>query len=183
LSATPGEPAGTPGGAAGFTPFTRLRTLLTGSVTKTRSWVALAVLVPIMAGLAQTGAGHSALRAAGLAAPPASYVALSFTDPQALPAQLHSKVSTVKVSFVIHDTPGAPVSRIYRWSVLVSQAGSTLPAAAGQVRVPAGGERTIRTTVLTTCTAPRLRLAVQLASPAESIDFWAACSPKARSFR
>lgn len=180
MSVTSSESAGTPGKAPRFAAFarflTRLRAWLTRSTAKPWNWVALAVLVPVMAGVAQTGAGQSLLRSAGLAAPPTSYVALSFRDPQALPARLASPVAAVRVSFVIRSVSASPAARVFHWSIQLREAGSRLTVAAGQVPVPGGAERIVSTTVLAACSGGRLQLAVKLARPAESIDYWTACA-------
>jgi hypothetical protein len=180
LSVTSSEPARTPGKVANLATLTRFRSWLTRSVTKPRTWIALAVLVPVMVGLAGTGTGQSLLRSAGLAAPPASYVALSFQDPQALPARIASPYAAIHVSFVVHNVSASPAARMLHWSIRLSKTGSRVTAAAGRVLVLGGAERTVTATVLAFCVGGRLQLVVQLARPAESIDYWMAC-PAARS--
>jgi hypothetical protein len=127
------------------------------------------------AGVAQTPAGHAALASAGLFSKPASYTALSFAAPQSLPEQLRSAHEGVDASFVIRNSSGA--SRSYQWSITVRRDGHTRRVASGEVRVRAGSAATVASRVATSCTGGRLRVAVSLASPAESIDFWTACAP------
>jgi hypothetical protein len=175
LSVTSSESAGTPRKAWRLAALPQFRAWLTRSVTKPRTWIALAILVPVIAGVAQTGAGQSLLRSAGLAGPPTSYVALSFRDPQALPARLATPYAAIHVSFVVHNVSASPAARMFRWSVRLTETGSRLTAAAGRVLVPGGAERTVTATVQTACAGGRLQLVVQLARPAESIDYWMAC--------
>jgi hypothetical protein len=127
------------------------------------------------AGVAQTPAGHSALASAGLFSKPASYTALSFAAPQSLPEQLRSVRADVDASFVIRNSSGG--SRSYQWSITVLHDGHTQRVATGAVRVGAGSAVTVPERVATSCAGGRLRVAVNLTQPAESIDFWTACAP------
>jgi hypothetical protein len=136
-------------------------------------WIAIVASLSIGAAVAQTGAGRALLRSAGLSSPSGSYTALSFATPQALPARLESRVVSIPVSFVIRNASGS--SSVYHWVILLSHTGTSLAAAAGQVRVPHGAKTTVKTTIRTVCAGGRLQLTVHLADPAESIDFWTAC--------
>jgi hypothetical protein len=127
------------------------------------------------AGVAQTPAGHSALASAGLFSKPASYTALSFAAPQSLPGQLRSTHEGVDASFVIRNSAGD--SRSYQWSITLLRDGRSKRVASGEVQVAAGSAATVAGPVATSCTGGRLRVAVSLRSPAESIDFWTACAP------
>jgi hypothetical protein len=127
------------------------------------------------AGVAQTPAGHSALARAGLFSAPASYTALSFAAPQSLPEQLRSAHANLDASFVIRNSSGG--SRAYQWSITVRRDGHTRRVASGAVRVRAGSAATVARHVATACAGGQLRVAVNLRSPAESIDFQAACAP------
>jgi hypothetical protein len=141
-------------------------------------WWGLAGLIAAAvtaAGVAQTSAGHSALAKAGLFEEPASYTALSFAVPQALPEQLPSPHTDLGVSFVIRNSSGA--SRSYSWSITVERDGRSRRVATGDVGVRAGSAATVAKRVATSCADGRLRVAVNLSSPAESIDYWTACAP------
>jgi hypothetical protein len=127
------------------------------------------------AGIAQTPAGHSALASAGLFSKPASYTALSFAAPQSLPDQLRSAHADVDASFVIRNSSGG--SRSYHWSITVLHDGHTQRVASGTAQVRAGSAVTVPKRVATACEGGRLRVAVNLTSPVESIDFWTACAP------
>jgi len=127
------------------------------------------------AGVAQTPAGHSALASAGLFNAPASYTALSFAAPQSLPEQLPSAHANLNASFVIRNSSGG--ARGYQWSITVRRHGHTRRVASGAVRVPTGSAATVSRRVATACAGARLRVAVNLSRPAESIDFWTACAP------
>jgi hypothetical protein len=127
------------------------------------------------AGVAQTPAGHSALASAGLFNEPASYTSLAFAAPQSLPEQLRSTHQDLGVSFVIRNSSGA--SRSYQWSITVLRHGHSHRVAGGGVRVRAGSAATVARQVATSCAGGRLRVAVNLGRPAESIDFSTACAP------
>ena len=127
------------------------------------------------AGVAQTPAGHSALASAGLFNEPASYTSLAFAAPQSLPEQLRSTHQALGVSFVIRNSSGA--SRSYQWSVTVLRHGHSHRVAVGGLRVRAGSAATVARQVTTSCAGGRLRVAVTLSRPAESINFWTACAP------
>ena len=141
-------------------------------------WWGLAGLIAAAvtaAGVAQTSAGHSALASAGLFSEPANYTALAFTAPQSLPEQLQSPHQDLGVSFVIRNASGS--SRGYQWSITVLRDGRSRRVAAGGIRVPAGSAATVARRVATSCAGGRLRVAVNLSRPAESIDYWTACAP------
>jgi hypothetical protein len=141
-------------------------------------WWGLAGLIAAAvtaAGVAQTSGGHSALAKAGLFAEPASYTALSFAAPRSLPEQLSSPHTDLGVSFVIRNSSGA--SRSYGWSITVERDGRSRRVAAGDARVRAGSAATVARRVATSCMRGRLRVTVNLSSPAESIDYWTACAP------
>ena|ERR1022692_252518 len=123
--------------------------------------------------MAQTSAGHSLLRKAGLFAVPAHYTALAFTHPQSLTSQLGSEHAALSVSFLINNV--SDTSRRYRWSILLMQGKHTRRMAAGAVRAPAHGKATISRTVATSCASGQVRVVVRLTAPVESIDFMARC--------
>jgi hypothetical protein len=145
------------------------------------SLLSIVALVVICAGLAQTSRGHTLLSDVGLYKVPASYTELAFTDSGALPDQLISAKGAkgqargqVPVSFSVRNVSGS--SRAYQWSIAVIVGGKSQLKAAGTVGVPAQGKATVAKSVAAVCgKAPSLQVAVRLASPAESIDFWVSC--------
>jgi hypothetical protein len=142
-------------------------------MTKLWSFVALVAAVLAVAILAQTGAGQSLMRDVGLSKTPAGYTQLSFARPQSLPSTLPSPGATVHVPFEIRNSSGA--QHTYRWSVTLSRGGSTDHLTSGGTRVRAGAAVTVAPAVTVSCTHGRVRLDVGLASPRESIDFFATC--------
>jgi hypothetical protein len=141
-------------------------------------WWGLAGLIAAAvtaAGVAQTPAGHSALARAGLFEEPASYTALAFSAPQSLPEQLQSPRQDMDVSFVIRNSSGR--YRGYQWSITVLRDGRSRRVAAGGIRVSSGSAATVARRVATSCAGGRIRVAVNLSRPAESIDYWTACAP------
>jgi hypothetical protein len=149
-----------------------------GSVTS-KSHIILAAIVAAAAlavGMAQTSTGHSLLRETGLYEEPASYTSLAFTDPQSLPTRLSPAPSSARMSFAISNASADP--RSYHWSIVLERTGHTYRLAAGEVRVPAEGRVTVARTVTAWCRTGQARMTVQVAAPAESIDFWVACSSR-----
>lgn len=138
--------------------------------------VTIVAVAALAAGLAQTNAGRSLLGQAGLYARPASYTALAFIDPQSLPTHLEAAPTRVNVPFAVTNASAGP--RSYHWSIALERAGRSYRLAAGEVEVPAGHRGTVAGTVTASCAAGQARMTVQVAAPAESIDFWLACSPQ-----
>jgi hypothetical protein len=139
-------------------------------------WRTLVVLIAVAAlcvGVAQTGFGQSLLRKAGLSEASASYTALAFTQPQSLPSQLPSKRMTMNVSFAIRNASGR--DRSYQWSVLLSRDGRSHRIATGSAWISSGAGATVTRAVAVSCAGGQVRVVVSLASPAESIDYLAAC--------
>jgi hypothetical protein len=142
-----------------------------------RGTVALLVLVVVVVGLAQTGAGLALLRKTGLFEQPVSYTALAFQHPQSPPA-LTSQRAAVPVSFVISNAGDAP--RTYQWTLSVVQGTLTRRAATGSIRVAAGHRAALTQIAHVVCARQQqVRLVVRLTQPAESIDALAACPPSA----
>lgn len=108
---------------------------------------------------------------------PPSYTSLAFAQPQSLPERLHTRLSIVKVSFVIHNS-GGPGD--YQWSVLLAQGGSARRVSEGNVHVAPGHGASITRFEDILCTRGPVQIVVSLARPAEQIDFSAAC-PSAKS--
>ena len=141
----------------------------------------LMALVMLSAGFAQTRQGHALLQGVGLYEAPTSYSELAFTAPGNLPRQLKSEHAPIGVSFGIHNVSGS--SRTYRWSIVLARSGQSHVKASGVVSVPAQGRVTVARTVAMACAGGRLQVVVRLASPAESIDFWATCPAQSRRAR
>jgi hypothetical protein len=137
------------------------------------SALVLVILVVLCAGLAQTSPGHSVLADMGLAETAPSYTELAFTDAGSLPNFVTAERASVSVSFGISNVSGA--TRAYRWSIVAVHEGTSKRAASGDVIVPAQGHAAVAESVRVTCPAGRDQMVVQLASPAESINFWVAC--------
>jgi len=137
---------------------------------------ALAVVV-LAVGLAQTSAGHSLLRKAGLFERPASYTTLAFQHPQSLP-QLASAQTDVPVSFVISNVGRTP--RTYQWTLSVAQGSQDRRVATGSIRLAPGHRTALTRAAHVVCAQPRVSLVVSLVQPAESIHAWAACPARTR---
>jgi hypothetical protein len=138
-----------------------------------RGPAAVAVGVGILIVLAQTGAGHVALRGAGIEKPAKRYTALSFTDPGALQGHLPLGHFSALVGFTIMNASQATSQ--YQWSVRLVDGKRVTQVATGTTVIPAGDAVDERRTVTGLCQSGKLSMVVSLASPAESIDFLANC--------
>jgi hypothetical protein len=127
--------------------------------------------------LAQTGSGHTLLRAAGLYEEPASYTELAFSTPGDLPSALAKPSASVKVSFGIHNVSDSP--RSYDWSIALVHSGVSQVKASGAASTSAQGRTAVTKSVTAACSSGRVQVVVRLASPAQSISFWLTCPPVA----
>jgi hypothetical protein len=144
-------------------------------MAKVRTSLGVAAVVVVAAGLAQTPPGHTLLRAIGLSQAPAAYTQLYFTGPRTLPVTLASPDATVAVPFGIRNT--SPANRGYQWSITLVRGGNTQQLASGSAQVASGTAATVARAVTFSCAPGRVRVEVGLASPRESIAFWATCQP------
>jgi hypothetical protein len=142
-----------------------------------RGWLALAAVVLVTVGIFQTGAGQALLRQAGVVAAPPGYTELTFARLQALPYRAASQAK-FNVSFVIHNVTG--VTHDYQWSLWVVNNGHSHYMGKGNTTVGPGRGPTVTHAVTMFCSGGHAKIVVRLASPAEYIDFWSKCLPKAR---
>jgi hypothetical protein len=142
-------------------------------MAKLWSFVGLVGVVLAVAILAQTGAGQGLMRDVGLSKTPSAYTQLSFARPQSLPGTVTTPRATVRVPFEIRNTSAA--QRTYQWSVTLRRGQRTDHLTSGGTRVPAGAAVTVAPSVTVACVSGRIRVEVGLASPRESIDFYATC--------
>jgi hypothetical protein len=137
-----------------------------------RIWGAIgaAVVAVALVGAAQTSAGKSVLRGAGLMSGPERYTELAFARPSKLPGALPARGRmSVAVPFTLRNAEGA--SRTYRWTI---EAGGNI-LARGRVSAAPGERAVIRRRLSLGCRGARTRVEVRLAAPSESIGFWARC--------
>jgi hypothetical protein len=139
---------------------------------KWRGTLVVLVLIVLAAGIAQTSAGHSLMRKAGLFEQPATYTSLAFQHPQSLP-QLSSARADVPVSFVISNVGNTP--HTYQWILSLAQGSLDRRVATGSIRLAPGNRAVLTRTAHVDCTQQRVNLVVSLAHPAESIHAWATC--------
>lgn len=153
-------------------------TAVSHPAVKWRGTLAVLVLFVLAAGIAQTSAGHSLLRKAGLFEQPVSYTSLAFQHPQS-PPQLTSRRAAVPVSFVIANAGDTP--RTYQWTLSLVEGTLTRRLATGSIRLASGRRAALSQVAHVVCTQQQVGLVVSLAHPAESIHAWAACPPGPRS--
>jgi hypothetical protein len=134
---------------------------------------ALLAAVVAVAALAQTAAGQSLMRSAGLAHTPAASTALAFTDPGGLPTSLPAGHVGLTVSFTINNASESAAS--YRWTIELVYGKEHHRAASGQTDILANETKAETRQVSTFCPRGQLEIVVRLATPAESIHFRAAC--------
>lgn len=140
-------------------------------------WSVVAVVTVVLAGIgfAQTGAGRTVLRDAGLAGNPPNYTALSFADPAQTPSQAYSREVLLSAPFVIHDA--SPTARRYGWRVVESYSGHQRQLITGHTTVASGGSTTVEWQALASCVSSRVQIQVRLAAPHQSVSFWVGCVP------
>lgn len=143
-----------------------------------RQWgIALVVVVVLsIVGFAQTSAGHVVLRRAGLAAPPPSYVALSFASPDQMLTHLFSPEALLDPAFVVTNKSGA--TQHFDWTMIEIQHGHSRRIAVGSAVVPADGRAAFDHEVLTSCVGGTLTIEIRLAYPREAIRWVTACVPR-----
>jgi hypothetical protein len=137
---------------------------------------ALALVVLALLALAQTGAGRSLMRIAGLTGGgDGSYSELAFTGPSALPHGLPRERTSIAMPFELTNRTGA--DRSYRWSVVTITGARTTELARGSAEIPADGRATIDPRASYACRIDgRLRIEARVDGGREAIGFWARCS-------
>ena len=134
---------------------------------------AAAAAVLVLLAAAQTGAGRSVLRHAGLTSPAEPYTELAFARPSELPQRLPSGRTRVSVPFALHNAEGS--LRTYAWTIEALSAGRRTVLARGRVQAAAGQLASVTRPFVARCRGGRTRVEVRLAQPAEPIGFWAQC--------
>jgi hypothetical protein len=132
----------------------------------------LAIAALAALGLAQTGPGHSAVGGLGFSSQADRFTELAFAAPARLPSRVPAGTSRVALGFDLHNAERRATS--YRWSI-VQDGGTVL--ASGRLQLASGARAGIDRTVSVRCVpGRRIRVAVRLASPAQSIGFWTRCA-------
>jgi hypothetical protein len=137
------------------------------------SLLALAALLLLCAGVAQTSPGHSVLTGLGLSATPPSYTELAFTNPGDLQETDASVQAPVTVDFSIHNVSAS--ARHYQWTIVALHNGANVGSLSGDVTVAAQAKTAFSENVQVTCPSGRDQMVLRLASPAESLNFWVTC--------
>ena len=133
-----------------------------------------AAIVVLAVGLAQSAAGKSVLRDAGLLGQPQAYTELEFVDATKLPAQLAPVTQRVPVPFRIHNVEDG--ARTYRWSVVTITDGHEQRVAGARQDLAKGQSRYFNPRPQISCSSRRVRIEVRLADPAQSIGYWVTCN-------
>lgn len=150
--------------------------MLRNGGTRSRQSAALVVLLVVLVLLAlaaQTAAGKSLLRHAGLIGGRESYTALAFENPRNLPADLRGHPN-LRVGFTLRNVEGGP--RTYRWTIVSQTKRGSRELASGSVPTANGELAHASARIQIPCTGGRVRVNVRLADPAESIGFWTRCT-------
>lgn len=141
-------------------------------------WPALAVLVAILVAgalAAQSAAGRSVLRHAGLQHDPQRYTELYFERAGRLPPEANAG-AILKPAFEIGNREGG--ARRYRWTVSErTERGHAVRSLRGTTPVAAGDTRRVAPSLRLSCPGSRARIEVRLSSPRESIGYWVKCVP------
>jgi hypothetical protein len=145
----------------------------TPPVVRWHGAVALAAVVAVTAGLAQTSVGHAVLKQVGLYHESQPITSLAFLHPESLPEQLSSPRANVDISFEIDNLTSA--TSTYSWSVLLVHGTDTSSVDTGRTSVAPGHGASITRAVQVACRTGQVEIIVSLASPRESIDATMAC--------
>lgn len=141
-----------------------------------RGWAGVAatciVLVAAIAavGLAQTSAGRTVLRKAGLAERARPFTELYFLHPRHIPLEVIKQSPRQTVSFVIRNQEHS--RRTYPWRIATK---GSAPAASGTVTLDVGHWATIVRKVRVDCSARRAYEQVTLPTSGETIGYWLTC--------
>jgi hypothetical protein len=136
---------------------------------------ALLVAVVLSIGVAQSAAGQSVLRSAGLKADPERFTELALSEPDRLPDQVDQEAVVLTPGFTIGNQQGE--ERTYHWQIVRHVEGERRDTVLneGRNRVPAGRTFAIRERVQLACPAGRVRLEVRLVEPERKIGAWIRC--------
>lgn len=141
-------------------------------------WLAVAALVAAglaAIGVAQTAAGRSVLRSAGLAGSPPRYTELAFANPGRLPYELLQSRGRVRAGVLVHNMEGS--TRLYRWRAVEERpARGTVKLDSGRVQVAPEGWARIGPRLRVICAgSERVHIRIALDNPPRSVGFWIEC--------
>src|SRR4051812_7287779 len=127
----------------------------------------VAALVVGAAVVAQTAAGRSLLRDAGLTSPGEHYTELAFARPAQLPKELPRGRSELRAPFTLHNVEGG--RREYRWTLTALRDGQApAPLDSGAVEMAAGNRAYVRTRGRIECAGGRTRIELRLTEPRQA---------------
>jgi hypothetical protein len=134
---------------------------------------AVALLVVLAAGIAQTAFGKSVLEDARVTGGEERFTELALVSPQRLADQVHDARSEVRLPFRVHNAEGQ--AREYRWTVLVHAGEHTSVAGRGRIGLAHGTSDTVDKRFTVRCTGKRVRVEVRLDRPSRSVSAWFRC--------
>jgi len=134
--------------------------------------IAVGVVLALLLLLAQTGFGHSVLRAAGVARPTEGFVELYFPDARTLPSSLPAS-GRLKIRFAVGNFGSTTRSLVWRVSENTGLAEVRL--AAGRTVVAASRTVVVAQTVRIACLRHRAQLLISLKRSSARITLWLAC--------
>jgi hypothetical protein len=134
---------------------------------------AVVAILILAVGAAQTAAGQSILRGAGLMGHADRYTELAFEHPEQLPQRLPAGRSFLRLPFTLHNAEGA--ARDYRWTAVARTGSGTTELAHDQTRLADGARTIVRPRFAVNCSGSRTRVEIRLAGRSEAIGMWASC--------
>jgi hypothetical protein len=133
----------------------------------------VAATVVIAIGVAQTAAGQSLLRGAGLIGRADHYTELAFQHPDLLPGKSPAGRAPQRLPFTLRNAEGSP--RTYRWTAVALHGERTTELTHGAVTLADGERALVRAHAVVDCAGDRTRVEIRLAGRPEAIGFWTSC--------
>ncbi len=135
--------------------------------------IAVAGVLAVVLLFAQTGFGHSLIKAAGLSRPTPSFVELYFPGARALPSTVpHSGVLVIR--FAVGGVGGL-TTRSLDWKVTEQTGKVQHELAAGRSVVAANRTATVARKIRVHCSGKRAQLVISLTHSSARITLWLAC--------
>jgi len=146
----------------------------------TFQWLAAGLFAAIViagVALAQTAAGSSLLRRAGLTDQPPRYTELAFAHPTLLPEKFPDGKFQIHAPFTLHNAEGRGYT--YHWIVQEIDGSDATTVASGASHAAKNETFPVDPKLKLECKhAGRVKVVVRIQRPARSIGWWGDCLPK-----
>jgi hypothetical protein len=134
--------------------------------------IAVAGMLALLVLIAQTGLGHSALRAAGISGSDESFVELYFPDPRTLPSTVPAS-GQLGIRFAMGNVGSE--ARPFVWKISEDTGKAQLRLASGRSVVAGNGKAVVAELVRVHCPGTRAHVVISLERSTAKITMWLAC--------